>query len=201
MKESGRSSDSGIFASSHFGIAFEEKTLNLPKSSFLPNTRIDFPYVLVGDEAFPLKDYLMRPYPKEVLDDAKRIFGYRLSRARRTIENVFGICSSRFRVLRKPIIGDVKNVISITKAVVSLHNYLINETRYISGPMEEGMAGDQNLQESFLPFRQVDSNNSTKTAKQIREMLVDYFVSDAGRVTWQNETIQSTLHNFDKDFV
>ena len=80
--ESG-SSDGEIFANSHFGIAFEEKTLNLPKSSFLPNTRIDFPYVLVGDEAFPLKDYLMRPYPKEVLDDAKRIFGYRLSRARR----------------------------------------------------------------------------------------------------------------------
>ena len=150
--ESG-SSDGEIFANSHFGIAFEEKTLNLPKSSFLPGTRTDFPYVLVGDETFPLKDYLMRPYPKEVLDDAKRIFGYRLSRARRTIENVFGIYSSRLLVLRKPIIGDVKNVISITKAVVSLHNYLINETRYISGPMEEGMAGDQNLQESFLPFR------------------------------------------------
>ena len=84
----------------------------------------------------------MRPYPKEVLDDAKRIFGYRVSRARRTIENVFGICSSRFCVLRKPIIGDAKNVISITKAVVSLHNYLINETRYISGPTEEEMGED-----------------------------------------------------------
>ena len=127
--ESGRSSGGGIFANCHFGIAFEEKTLNLPKSPLLPNTKIDFPYVLVGDEAFPLKDYLIRRYPKEVLDDVKRIFGYRLSRARRTIENAFGRCSSRFRVLRKPIIGDVKNVISITKAVVSLHKYLINETR------------------------------------------------------------------------
>ena len=132
IRENGRSSDCGIFANSHFGIAFEEKILNLPKSSFLPNTRIDFPYVLVGDEAFPLKDYLMRLYPKEALHDAKRIFGYRLSRARRTIENVFGICSARFRLLRKPIIGDVKNVISVTKAVVSLHNYFINEICYIS---------------------------------------------------------------------
>ena len=72
----------------------------------------------------------MRPYPKEVLDDAKRTFGYRLSRARRSIENVLGICSSRFRVLLKSITDDAKNVISITKAVVSLHNYLINETCY-----------------------------------------------------------------------
>ena len=63
------------------------------------------------------------------------------------------------------------------------------------------MGGDQTLQESFLPLRQVCSNNSTKTAKQIRDMFVDYFVSDAGRVAWQNETIQSTLHNFDEDFV
>ena len=40
--------------------------------------------------------------------------------ARRTIMNVFEICSSRFRIQRKPIIiGDVKNVISITKAMVS----------------------------------------------------------------------------------
>ena len=62
--KSGKSSDGGIFANSHFGIAFEEKTLNLPKSPFLPNARIDFHYVLVGDEAFPRKDYLMRSYPK-----------------------------------------------------------------------------------------------------------------------------------------
>ena len=63
--ESERSSDGEIFANSHFGIAFEEKTLKLPKSSLLPNI---FLYVLVADEAFPLKDYLIRPYPKEVLD-------------------------------------------------------------------------------------------------------------------------------------
>ena len=63
------------------------------------------------------------------------------------------------------------------------------------------MGGDQHLKHSILPFRKVDLNNSTKTAKQIREMFVDYFLSDAGKVTWQNETIQTTLHNFDKDFV
>ena len=52
---------------------------------------MNFPYVLVGDKAFLLKDYLILPYPKEALYDAKRIFGYRLSRVGRTLENVFGI--------------------------------------------------------------------------------------------------------------
>ena len=48
------------------------------------------------------------------------------------MENFFGICSSRFRVLRKLMIRDAMNLLSITKAVVSLHNCLINETDYIS---------------------------------------------------------------------
>ena len=43
--------------------------------------------------------------------------------------------------------------------------------------------------------------DSTKTAKQIRKMLVDYFVTDFGKVKWQSETIQCTLHNSYKVFV
>ena len=45
------------------------------------------------------------------------------------------------------------------------------------------MGEGQNLQESILPFSQIGSNNSTATAKQIGEMLLDYFVSDTGKVT------------------
>ena len=56
----------------------------------------------------------------------------------------------------------MKNVISITKAVVTLHKYLIKENRYISGPIEEDIGGDQNLNKSVLPFSQVGSNNSLK---------------------------------------
>lgn len=104
----------------------------------------------------------MLTYPEKVLGNAKRMFGCRLSRTRRTTQNVFGICSSRFHVLRKILISDMKNVISITKAVVTLHKYLINENRYISGPIEKDIGGDQNLNESVLPFSQIGSNNSLK---------------------------------------
>ena len=45
------------------------------------------PYFLVGDEIFPLKTWLMRPYPGTDLScEEKKIYNYRHSRARRVIE-------------------------------------------------------------------------------------------------------------------
>ena len=73
----------------------------------------------------------------------------------------------------------------MTKAVILFQKQFIHETCYNLGPTEEDIGEDQNLQESILPFSQVGSHNSTATAKQIREMLLDYFVSDAGKVTWK----------------
>ena len=48
------------------------------------------PYYMVGDDIFQLKDYLMRPYPRKrsgKLPIDQAVFNYRLSRARRVIEN------------------------------------------------------------------------------------------------------------------
>lgn len=61
-------------------------------------------YVFLGDEAFALNENLMKPFSgTHRKGSAERIFNYRLSRARRVVENVFGICSAVFRVLRKPM--------------------------------------------------------------------------------------------------
>lgn len=45
----------------------------------------------MGDEAFPLKTYLLRPYNRKDLGDAERVFNYCLYRARRVIDNAFAI--------------------------------------------------------------------------------------------------------------
>ena len=66
--------------------------MHLPADEPLPGTNESLLYTVVADEAFPLKTWMMRPYPGRVLDCLqKRVFNYRLSRARRTIENTFGL--------------------------------------------------------------------------------------------------------------
>ena len=62
--------------------------INLPKLSKVGHRTL--PFVFVANEAFPLKQFLMKPYPARELDEQRRIYNYRLSRARRVIENAFG---------------------------------------------------------------------------------------------------------------
>lgn len=69
----GRISDGGVFAACSLARGLEDKSLNVPPPSKLPGSDKILPYVLLGDEAFPLKSYLMRPYPRRELDHDERV--------------------------------------------------------------------------------------------------------------------------------
>lgn len=73
---------------------FNQAKINLPISPEIYPGGPVLPYFLVGDETFGLKTYIQKPYPGRStgnLPVSKIIFNYRLSRARRVIENSFGI--------------------------------------------------------------------------------------------------------------
>ena len=70
--DTGRHSDGGVLANSLFGKALEGGTLAIPPITPLPgDASCPVPYVIVGDEAFPLKSYLMRPYPGRNLQGSR----------------------------------------------------------------------------------------------------------------------------------
>ncbi|GFN98503.1 transposase [Plakobranchus ocellatus] len=84
-------SDGGIIQDSAFYKLLNSNNLNIPEPTFIPGTNTTVPFVFVADEAFPLSPNMMRPFPRRELTDEKRIFNYRVSRARRQVECAFGI--------------------------------------------------------------------------------------------------------------
>ena len=91
----GRVSDGGVFANSTLSECMSEGNLNFPSPKPLPGCQVPVPYVIVADDAFPLKDNIMKPYNRRSLTDTTRIYTYRHCRARRISENAFGILVNR----------------------------------------------------------------------------------------------------------
>ncbi|KAE8736867.1 hypothetical protein FOCC_FOCC017678 [Frankliniella occidentalis] len=121
----GREGDSGVFDRSTFGEMFYNHRLRLPPLVY--NEKIDclLPYVFLGDGAFPLDEHLMKPFEPDARDELPgnhALFNYRLSRARRVVENAFGILSARFRILRRTAIVSETLGCNIILSTCALHN-------------------------------------------------------------------------------
>lgn len=110
-----------IWRNTNFMKALEEETADLPSPTSLPGADVPFPHVFVADEAFPLSSYMMRPFPRRNinLSNDERVFTYRLSRARRIIENTFGIMAVRWQILNSCISCSPKNAELIIKFSLS----------------------------------------------------------------------------------
>lgn len=185
----GSQSDGGIFAKSNLMKAIENSKLEIPPES-----------VILGDEAFQLKTYLMKPYPRKFQQPVKeKVFNYRLSRARRIVENAFGILSSRFRVFRRPIILAPHTTIKLIKAACALHNWIRKNNCepcitvdvedhenqcIISGNWRTGQSS-----ENLLPLCATQERNFIQGARLKRDGLADFFMGD-GAVPWQYNMIQ-----------
>ena len=96
----GSNNDSGVFRNSKMGEAFFNEKMKLPDPKPIAQSQLPekIPYYPVGDEAFPLQPWLLRPYPGKNILEEEVIFNYRLSRARLVIENAFGILAARWRI-------------------------------------------------------------------------------------------------------
>ncbi|XP_048512529.1 protein ALP1-like [Athalia rosae] len=187
----GRQSDGGVFRNSEMGGTFEGDRFQLPSSRAVSSDGPILPYVLVADEAFPLTEYMMRPYPRSrALDRRKKVFNYRLSRARRVVESAFGILAAKWRIFRKPIEASVPTAKKIVQAACCLHNYILSyeaETPlrprfYSTLSTDERCATSLGLSD----IQYLGPHTRSRHATQIREDYATFF-EGAGAVPWQWE--------------
>lgn len=186
----GKESDNGIFERSAIGKKIANNSFNIPPPKYLPNTTVKLPHFLIGDEAFALSSYMMKPYAKRVarLDKEKKIYNYRICRGRRVTENAFGIMSQVFRIFYTPIAVAPSVVDDLILTACCLHNLL----------------RDGYLEENNSPFYQynieeTNHNNMINFARfggfansegfRIRDQLKDFFCCQYGAVAWQEAAV------------
>lgn len=102
-------------------------------------------------------------------------FNYHLCRARRLVENVFGILIKKWRVFFRLVEIKVETTVSVVKACCVLHNFLffdknVDENFELSTEIEQRpLQGMNNLP--------VDGRRGTNYAYNLREKFVNYFSS------------------------
>lgn len=182
----GKNSDSGVFSNSKLCKYLDENQLNVPNDHSLPGTNTLAPYVIVGDEAFPLKRNLMRPYPGTQIEHCleKKVFNYRLCRARRMVECSFGILAQTFRLYFRKLKASPTNANAIITTTCILHNIIHPHIATLAESTDTLSPNAANL----LPMRG-RGGNATTEAFGVRETLKDYFNSPIGSVAWQNDKI------------
>ncbi|GBN66123.1 hypothetical protein AVEN_100518-1 [Araneus ventricosus] len=178
----GKDCDSSVFKQTQLWKSIESSSKNLPDEECLPGTESPkLPYFFVADAAFGLHKHLLRPYAGTHLTVEKRIFNYRLCRARRFIECAFGILSNKWRIFHRPLNVQPEFANDIVKACIILHNYVRDRDGYM---IEDTM--------SVTGLEDIRGENTTRgglKANDVRNILCKYFVSSVGKVSWQMSKI------------
>ena len=194
----GRVSDAGVFDNCSFFKKLKENDLHLPKSRSVVLGEQKLNYVFIGDEAFPLRPDLLKPFNQRDLNYEKQIFNYSLSRARRVVENTFGILGNRFRIFHTAIALEVKNVDKVVLACCALHNFLRKCCQHFYTPLEVLDAEDttsgiftQGLRATESTFCDLENGHSRHCCEEstdVRNAFMKHF-NTSGAVAWQHKMI------------
>lgn len=174
----GKQSDGGTFSASQLYQQLEANEFNVLPDQSIPGTNAKVPIVLIGDEAFPLKPYIMRPYRGSQLTDEEEVFNTRLSRARKTIECAFGILCAKWRFLLKDMeIPSTEKASILVLAACVLHN-IVREKDGLQDGDYRNVVNEMEYDEPHHSPQEVtpgEFRNTTTLAKDIREKFTQYF--------------------------
>ena len=88
--EADRQSEWGVFSNSNLSYAIVNGLSDFPEPENVNGGNFKLPFAFLGDDAIPMRTNLVEPYSAFHLDLEKLVTDYRISRARKIIENTFG---------------------------------------------------------------------------------------------------------------
>ena len=196
-----RCADGGIFADTQLKQAMEDQSLGVPGDAPYPNDHVPMPFTIIADDAFPLRRWLLKPYQQRDVNRDQRIFNYRLCRARRIVENAFGILANRWRVLLTTMQIAPQRSEAVILAACALNNLILTDHPNLNRRLadrEDSVTHDITQGEwrngpAMEQLEALRGNTSSNAGKAVRQYLTNYFVSDVGAVPWQEE--QSRIVN------
>lgn len=136
----GRVHDARVFANSLLFRRAQALGSVFPDGRAEDINGLDVPVILLGDSAYPLLPWLMKPFPNTG-DRDRQMFNYRLSSTRMVVERAFGQLKGRFRILNKQQDTQLENVCNIVAACCILHNYCLFHDDH---PEDDWMMDDDN---------------------------------------------------------
>lgn len=188
----GREGDAGIYAKSNVGKLIADDKFPFPAPSAIPGTSITLGHVLIGDAAFSLAETMMKPYPQNqsCSDIKKATYNYRLSRARRTSENAFGILVQYFRIFSTPIFLAPEVIDKLITAACILHNMMRNSKIPFPGEQIFNKTRAKLPKKNFKRLTPTKHRSTNYSSKKVREILQMYFNSKKGALPWQKEYVK-----------
>lgn len=192
----GGASDGGTWSNCSLHDAVEDHRAGVPQPEPLPNDDKPVPYHFVGDDAFALRTWMMKPFSHRSQVQRERIYSYRLSRARRVVENAFGILSHRFRCFLTTMQQHPDNINLITMCACVLHNLIliryphaIPEVDREDPDTHDLIPGGWRLDQHLQGLMPLSGHHSAREAKDQRDYLSHYYMSPAGAVPWQERKV------------
>uniref|UniRef100_A0A8C3PC11 Putative nuclease HARBI1 n=1 Tax=Chrysemys picta bellii TaxID=8478 RepID=A0A8C3PC11_CHRPI len=135
---------------------------------------VEMPIVILGDPAYPLMPWLMKPYTGS-LDSSKERFNYRLSRCQMTVECAFGRLKGRWRSLYGKLDLAENSIPTVISACCALHNICEGKDESFTQAWPSEV---QHLEAEFAQPENRAITGAQRGAARIRDALREQFEAE-----------------------
>ncbi|KAJ7332274.1 hypothetical protein JRQ81_014454 [Phrynocephalus forsythii] len=169
---SGVNHDAHVFRSSKLFRRMEDGTL-IPGNPMFNYAGVSIPPLILGDGAYPLCKWLMKPYavPR---NDIEKHYNKVFNRTRNIVERAFGRLKARFRRLSVRMEARIENVNSIIASAVVMHNICERKKHSIPDDDTNLSINEEQQGRNSIDACGVRAHPERMDAEEVRKALAEY---------------------------